>query len=259
MARSLSCIVLAVITGAVGSVFVALGAIGIAQPNAALLIDYENGTPTYNCSGFVSAYGLVMIIIGIGVFMQTQNHYALTILAAAAMTMVATFLCALNWVVRFGHLPLLDVYARTYDTDAACWGGITLQDYNTIVTAPPGPNCFVEQALTFCVACRAEYYRDEPTFIKSHRFLFVFALFALLTHNIYSMWYLYKQSTAAALLSSASPTNCHTATSDCSININAYCDYKQPDLYDNFEYMVPKNNRPISLLLPPPPISWSFA
>ncbi|AUV65288.1 ARIF-1 [Alphabaculovirus myunipunctae] len=255
MTMALSCSAIkaiAVVSGATGACIAIASAVGVASSRYALLIDYENGSPLFNCSAFALMYGVVMMTIGAAVacnYHRTVRGYSVVgTLTTISIVVVLAFLCTMNWVVQFGHLPALDVLVRDYDNDAACWDGIVVRDYNEIL--PSGiiaSNCFVEHELTFCVRCRNEYRRGEPTFIKTHRFELVFALFALLTFNLWSLWWLYHaEPSSIEVLSTSSITTDDDDEDDISFDENIY--------------KTPRNNRPVSdaLLLPPPPPSWIF-
>lgn len=257
MSVSLSCIARAVSLLIAGAAFGAIGLTGIVSPNHALLIDYANGSPVFNCSGFVFVYGVVSALMGVGVLLHEKlaSHYLtliLSILSTAVTVTIIVSVATFNWVVEYGHLAALDAYVRDHDTRAACWTGIVRNDYNSV----QGKNCFSENEHVFCATCRTEYYRDEPTFIKSHRFEIVFLLIVLLLINGYTLWKLY-------LKASDETTRTASASSDESSKTLSLA-VSDTDSH----YATPKNNRPVKstywhnpyqdLLLPPPPQSWMF-
>ncbi|ACI47404.1 ARIF-1 [Spodoptera litura nucleopolyhedrovirus II] len=73
MAVALSCIARSIVTVVVGVAFAVLGIAGIVESKYALLIDYANSSPVFNCSGFVFVYGVNLIIVGVGVLL-TKNY-----------------------------------------------------------------------------------------------------------------------------------------------------------------------------------------
>ncbi|AIZ48593.1 arif-1 [Agrotis segetum nucleopolyhedrovirus B] len=264
MALSLSCMARAAITLIAGVALAAIGLTGIVSPNYALLIDYANGSPVFNCSGFVFMYGVDLVLMSVGGALMalktsTAQFYAqyllvvLTILSTSASITVIVFICTYNWVVEYGHIAALDVYVRTHDTGVACWSGIVRLDYNSVQRSP-GNNCFYINEYAYCALCRHEYYRDEPTFIKSHRFEIIFILLALLLLNVWTLRKLYL-------------TKEHDHDDDDDFQQNSTTTFSTlTSSSSDQHYAVPKNNKPLSywynpdetLLLPPPPPNWMF-
>lgn len=262
MAVPLSCIVLGTVSCVLGAMITVVGTIGIIDSNNALLIDYENGTASFNCSGFTISYGVLLIIVGIGVVVVRKTKkvwpiYMVTVMTVSLCAVTIVSLCTLGWIVQYGHVATLDVYARTHDTDVACWDGVVLNDYNKIQLLPVADNCFREHAQIFCVPCRREYYRDEPTFVRTYRFTIVFALLALLALNAWSLTYSYKLLDSKISVS----TTISTAATTTDSSLGSASGWHGDESY----YMVPRNNRPVQeyycddpMLLPPPPTSWLF-
>ncbi|AAM95029.1 putative actin-rearrangement-inducing factor [Mamestra configurata nucleopolyhedrovirus B] len=242
MAVSLSCIVLSTTLNVIGCIAVTIGCMGMINPNAALIIDYENGTGMFNCSGFVFVYGVLLICVGLGIVFLPKLpwHLATTLLCL----IIIVCLCTLSWIVRYGHVAILDVHVREHDVSASCWGGVYVNDFNNIQV--PQTNCFFAGSKMYCVRCRNEYYRDEPTFVRTYRFTIVFVMLALLALNAWSFAVSYKKYIAAVSSSQSISTQNTSARS--SLNSSSS------------HYMVPKNNQPIVSydLLPPPPPSWIF-
>nr|ADV91264.1 arif-1 [Spodoptera frugiperda multiple nucleopolyhedrovirus]AFH58970.1 arif-1 [Spodoptera frugiperda multiple nucleopolyhedrovirus]QED40233.1 ARIF-1 [Spodoptera frugiperda multiple nucleopolyhedrovirus] len=265
MTVALSCIARSIVTITVGIVFTSLGLAGIQTRQYALLIDYENDTPVFNCSGFVLVYGINLILVGVGVLLTKKLRKSdyllmiLTLLCSHAMLTTMVFFCTYNWIVRYGHVPILDVEVRSYDKDSKCWNGIERLDYNTIY----GKNCFTVDKYIYCASCRIEYYYDELTFIKEYRFRLQFMILLLMVLNCYNLWKLHN------VYYNAKSKSVATSVSKLSYDLE-----DKKELY----YDTPKNNQPIvtstaipttsatvnfcldhqSLLLPSPPKSWIF-
>jgi hypothetical protein len=261
MAVPLSCIVLGTISCVLGVMITAVGMIGTIDSNSALLMDYENGTAPFNCSGFVIGYGVLLVVVGIGVIVvhklnKIWSIYSVTVTAASLCGVTIVSLCTLGWIVQYGHVASLDVQARTHDTDLACWDGVVLNDYNKIQLLPVADNCFREHGQIFCVPCRKEYYREEPTFVRTYRFTIVFVLLAMLALNAWSLTCSYKLLDSKISVSTSIDTAATTTESSLS-STSGWCDESY--------YMVPRNNKPVQeyyrddpMLLPPPPTSWLF-
>ncbi|ACI28743.1 actin rearrangement inducing factor-1 [Agrotis ipsilon multiple nucleopolyhedrovirus] len=265
MALSLSCIARAAITFIAGVALAAIGLTGIVSPKYALLIDYANGSPVFNCSGFVFMYGVDLVLMSVGGVLialktTTARFYAqyllvaLTILLTSASITVFVFICTYNWVVEYGHIAALDVYVRTHDTEVACWDGIVRLDYNSVQRSV-GNNCFYVNEYAYCALCRHEYYSDEPTFIKSHRFEIIFILLALLLLNAWTLRKLYLTN----LLDDDGEEDDDDFQQNSTTTFSTLASSSSSDYY-----AVPKNNKPVSywynpdetLLLPPPPSDW---
>ncbi|QNV47862.1 actin rearranging factor 1 [Alphabaculovirus altersperidaniae] len=279
MAVALSCIARSIVTVVIGVVFTVLGIIGIVECKYALLIDYANGSPVFNCSGFVFVYGVNAIIVGAGVLLTKKLHLLqhllvfLTLLASHTTLTVIVMICTYNWVVEYGHIPALDAYVREHDRESVCWGGITRLDYNSVRF---GANCYKIGELAYCAVCRREYYSDELTFIKSNRFELAFVLILLLALNGYTLWKLHEAYTTPYY-------HCRDDEDDAK-STTTILQSSTPTV--DGHYAVPKNNKPVataptaipssfssfkhsptvtywhndeeSLLLPPPPKSWIF-
>ncbi|QEI03510.1 ARIF-1 [Spodoptera cosmioides nucleopolyhedrovirus] len=291
MAVALSCIARSVVTVVVGVVFAVLGIAGISDSRYALLIDYANGSPVFNCSGFVFVYGVNLIIVGAGILLTKKLHSMqyllvfLTLLASHAALTVIVLICTYNWVVEYGHIPALDAHVREHDKKSVCWNGIVRLDYNS-VGGGFDANCYRIGEIAYCALCRKEYYSDEVTFLKSNRFEVAFVLVLLLTLNGYTLWKLHEIYTTSHYT-----TSHHYDEDDDIKKITAQLStstslesISTPTPY----YAVPKNNKPIvsqppattrttssttfknssywhnnivdddALLLPPPPKSWIF-
>lgn len=263
---SLSCIVRFAIAFSVGVALAAIGLCGIVSPKYALLIDYANGSPVFNCNGFVFVYGVDLVLMSLGMLLIKHHEpfaqyfmVLLTILATSASVTVIVFICTFNWVVEYGHIAVLDVYMRTHDTEVDCWQGIIRTDFNSVSVqnGRAGNNCFSTNEHTYCASCRNEYYRDEPTFIKLHRFEIVFMLIALLLLNAWTLWKLYFCNNSDHYNENTS-TKTSSLASSSSSSSESYSEQR-------ICYAVPTNNRPVSrnreqslLLMPSPQPSWIF-
>lgn len=289
-AVTLSCMARSVVTLVVGVAFAVLGIAGIAESSYALLIDYANGSPVFNCSGFVFVYGVNLIIVGGGILLTEKLHLLqyllvfLTLLASHATLTVIVLICTYNWVVEYGHIPALDAYVREHDRESVCWNGIVRIDYNSVAF---NANCYRIAEVAYCALCRKEYYSDELTFLKLNRFELAFVLMLLLTLNGYTLWKLHEIYTSSHYYyDEEDDDNKITAHLSASTSLESISATAPPQEY----YAVPKNNRPIvlqppkttttatatptktstfrnslywhnneeNLLLPPPPKSWIF-
>lgn len=277
-AVALSCIARSILTLVVGVAFAILGIAGISESSYALIIDYANGSPVFNCSGFVLVYGVNLVIVGGGILFTDKLHclqyllVCLTLLASHATLTVIVLICTYNWVVEYGHIPALDAYVREHDRESVCWNGIVRLDYNSLAF---DTNCYRIAETTYCALCRKEYYSDEMTFLKLNRFELAFVLVLLLTLNGYTLWKLHEIYTSSHYYHHDNKVTAQLSTSTSLESISATA--PPPQEY----YAVPKNNKPIilepptttttttftslywhnneeNLLLPPPPKSWIF-
>lgn len=251
------------------------GVYGMAVPNCAILLDYENGTNYLNFNGFLMCYGLALGMNGaaavvVGGKIKTFNDrnsttVALSILARygfclCTVTIITAlvWLCNSAWFVQYGHVAVLDAKMRNHDVDRACWQGIMVET-NSIGLAR---NCFNQDHVSYCAICRFEYYRDEATFLKCYRFAFVVLQIVLLCPQfVYAYTYIVTQNKWFRITTASTKTIITTASANECDNVANYNDT---------EYSVPKNNKPLlpssSLLsssrqlssvapplLPPPP------
>nr|ANS71002.1 actin rearrangement inducing factor-1 [Lymantria dispar multiple nucleopolyhedrovirus] len=165
-----------------GAAFVWLGAAGLRSPALSIIIDFEDGSDVCNFSLDVLVYGLLLIAAGTFALLSLMPYFKRTttclaigaLLLSTCMTMAWLF--GINWVIQYGHVPALDAQLRTYDTDRQCWDGI--------VFAPPvainAKNCFMRDDRVVCALCRSEYYRNEPTVIRSYRMVVALGAIVLL-------------------------------------------------------------------------------
>ena len=210
----------------------------------------------FNCSGFIFVYGINLIVVGAGILLTKilhRLHYLLmflTLMASHATLTIVVLLCTFNWVVEYGHVPTLDSYVREHDKESVCWKGIVRLDYNSI----GGANCYRIGEVSYCALCRKEYYHDELTFLKLHRFELALVLLLLFVLNAYTLWKLHKiyghmndndeDNNNNDAISKSTEIKSSALSSLTSISLPSQDKGKINEEY----YAVPKNNKPITTL-----------
>ncbi|UJZ88986.1 arif-1 [Erannis ankeraria nucleopolyhedrovirus] len=222
-----------------GTIVVALGTIGLLVPSASLKIDYENGTPNVDCSALIVIYGLVLNIIALcGLYSWRfkklkQYFFAISMLFSIWMiVLIVVLIFKIDWLIKFGHIAILDVKFRSHDNSSVCWDGIKVADSNSVTLN----SCYTIQHQIFCATCRKEYYRNEATFLNSCRFIVIYLFTAVAMVQLFYLYKLFSMAINYDLLESKIK---HSKVKK-SPNKN-----ERTSLSES-EYSVPGNNRPVA-------------
>jgi Actin-rearrangement-inducing factor (Arif-1) len=222
-----------------GTMVIALGTIGLLVPSASLKIDYENGTPNVDCSALIVIYGIVLNTIALcGLYSSTfkkfkQYFFAISMLFSIwTLVLIMVLIFKIDWLIKFGHIAILDVKFRSHDNSSVCWDGIKVAESNSEASK----SCYTIQHQIFCATCRKEYYRNEATFLNSCRFMIIYLFTAV---AMVQLLYLYKLFSMAINYDVLQSKIKHSSVKKGS-NKN-----ERTSLSES-EYSVPGNNRPIA-------------
>ncbi|AKC91654.1 arif-1 [Lambdina fiscellaria nucleopolyhedrovirus] len=184
-----------------GVILLQWGIEAIFDVNFALVIDYCNNSEAVNMNYLVLAQGALLTLQTLlETMMYTnlkkrfyfKNRYARTFqkiaqpfalfLCTVSILITLLFVCTIEWLVEYAHVPRLDVLFRQHDMESVCWSGVVEMDYNNVNIMK---NCFVYNERMMCAQCRLEYYRGEANFFSNCRFALLFTALVMLVDLFY--------------------------------------------------------------------------
>ncbi|QED40651.1 ARIF-1 [Chrysodeixis includens nucleopolyhedrovirus] len=220
-----------ILLGICGLLICSIGITGLTNTKYALIIDYHNGSDIVDMSIFLVVYGFL-----IALSVVCKPSLAVFFTVPITVTSILS-LCAVDWLVRYGHIAGLDVAYRDYDKHNVCWNGIVTMDRNAIESS----NCFTtdNKFIIFCAQCRQEYYPGEPTFLRSKRFTVALTVLCLLLVQIGHVYVIYSKITTRRLQSSKQTTTTslvETITTAENETTETYIDLKDDEYDDEFDH-----------------------